>query len=333
MKTYLVDVPVRVNIWIRFDCLKKQFDVLKIARPSVIFVQSDGGRNESEWNEIFKGRELYDKNIDWDCRVYKLYENVNNGMYEMAKKTYGLIWSKVDRCIMLEDDIIPSVSFFQYCAELLEKYKEDQRIECICGMNHLGVYKDVNSDYFFSRQGSIWGYATWKRVFEGRSSLDYVKDEYVKKILKQRTRHNKIAWKRIMGYLEHETYEGHVPGNEFWYEFDMYSQNRLQIIPKYNMISNIGCNEKATNSAELRRIPHGLRKVFNMVIYDINFPIKHPQYVMPDIEYEKERNKIMAYNTPCLLLMRRLEKFILEFRYGNKKHVLKHYIGKVIKRK
>lgn len=128
MKPYLVDVPVKINIWTRPECQRKQFEVIKQARPSILFVTSDGGRNEREWQLIYQNRKIYDEEIDWDCKVYKLYMDHNLGMYAMGEKRTELIWNTVDRCIMLEDDILPSVSFFQYCAELLEKYKDDERI-------------------------------------------------------------------------------------------------------------------------------------------------------------------------------------------------------------
>ena len=132
LKPYLVDVPVRVNIWIRPECQRKQFEVLKQARPSIIFLQSDGGRNEKEWEAIRKNRKIFEEEVDWDCTIHKLYEEENQGLYTMGKKVSKYIWEHVDRCIFLEDDFIPAVSFFQYCAELLEKYKDDTRISCIC---------------------------------------------------------------------------------------------------------------------------------------------------------------------------------------------------------
>lgn len=73
MKEFLIDVPVQINIWIRPECQKKQFEVIKKVRPSILFLVSDGGRNEAEWNAIKINRKLYDENIDWNCKVYKLY--------------------------------------------------------------------------------------------------------------------------------------------------------------------------------------------------------------------------------------------------------------------
>ena len=66
----------------------------------------------------------------------------------MGRKATDFIWQHVDRCIFLEDDQIPAVCFFQYCAELLEKYKNDMRIDRICGMNHLSQCANVLARFF-----------------------------------------------------------------------------------------------------------------------------------------------------------------------------------------
>ena len=71
------------------------------------------------------------------------------------------------------------------------------------------------------------------------------------------------------------------------------------------MICNIGCTEDAAHSLSLNRMPKGIRRVFNMETYELEFPLKHAKYVIPDIEYEKKRNRIMAYNHPFISYMRR----------------------------
>ena len=114
LKPYLVDVPVRLNICIRPESQRKQFEILKEARPSIMFLISDGGRNEREWDAIKQDRALFDNEIDWDCTVYKLYEDENRGLYTMSRKGSELIWSHVDRCIFLEDDHLVSVSYFKF---------------------------------------------------------------------------------------------------------------------------------------------------------------------------------------------------------------------------
>lgn len=330
LKPYLVDVPVRVNIWIRPECQRKQFEVLKQARPSIIFLQSDGGRNEKEWEAIRKNRKIFEEEVDWDCTIHKLYEEENQGLYTMGKKVSKYIWEHVDRCIFLEDDFIPAVSFFQYCAELLEKYKDDTRISCICGMNHLGVYEDASSDYFFSRQGSIWGVANWRRSHELRNpDHPFANDPYTMKLLNQRTRKNPTFRRVIKGYAKGKYFEGHVAGAEFFVEFSMYGHNQLQIIPKKNMICNIGCTENGTHATTWKQTPKGLRKLFNMKTYEMEFPMKHPEYVIPDTFYEKKRNRTIAYNYPLVKFYRRIESALLAIKSGSFFKRLKKKISKL----
>lgn len=315
MKPYLVDVPVSINIWIRPECQQKQFEVIRKARPSILFVTSDGGRNEQEWDIIRQNRKLYDEGVDWDCTVYNLYEEKNNGMYAMGKIRRDFIWEKVDRCVFLEDDQIPSVSFFRFCAEMLEKYKDDTRIAAVCGMNHLGVYDKVNTDYFFSRRGSVWGMGFWRRTCEHYGDFSYKDDPYVVNLLKQRTRHSLITWKQLCGYAQGEYYQGHVAGGEFYIKMQVFGQNQLLIIPKYNLISNIGSTGNSAHAGALKTLPRGIRRVFNMGVYELKFPLKHPNYIIPDVYYEKKRNRIMGTGHPFVQSWRKIERAFLILRY------------------
>lgn len=323
MKPYLVDVPVKINIWIRPECQRKQFEVIRQARPSILFVTSDGGRNDEEWRLIKENRKIYENEIDWDCKVYYIYEDKNNGLYAMDKVRQNYIWKRVDRCVFLEDDQIPSVSFFRFCAEMLEKYKDDTRISMICGMNHLGVYNDVNTDYFFSRRGSIWGIAMWKRTYEQYYDFAYKDDPYVMQCLKQRTKKAKAVWKQICSYARGDYYEGHEAGEEFFLQFASYGQNQVQIIPKYNLISNVGSTGNSAHAGEIHVLPRGIRRVFDMKTYELSFPLKHPKYVMPDINYEKKRNRIMGINHPFVQMWRKAERAFLILRFEGMQALLK----------
>lgn len=315
MKTFAVDVPVAINIWIRPECQRKQFDVIRQARPSVLFVTSDGGRNEEEWKLIYQGRKLYEEGIDWECTVYYLYQDKNRGMYEMGKIRRDFIWSKVDRCIFLEDDQIPSVSFFRFCSEMLDKYKDDLRVLMVCGMNHLGVYDEVNTDYFFSRAGSIWGIGMWRRVYKQSGDFSYKDDSYVMRRLRQATRGKKYVWKSFKGYAKNEFFDGHPAGDEFFLGLASYGQNQLIIVPKYNLISNIGSTGDSAHAGELRTLPRGIRRVFNMKTYELSFPLKHPKYVIEDREYEEKVNRIMGVGHPLVQIWRKAERTFLILRY------------------
>lgn len=327
---FLVDVPVRVNIWIRPELQRKQFDVIRKAKPSIIFLQSDGGRNSDEWEAIHENRKIYEEEVDWECTIHKIFEEKNLGLYEMSIKSTSYIWKHVDRCIFLEDDQIPSISYFNFCAELLEKYKDDLRVDCICGVNILGEYENCSSDYFFSRQGSIWGIATWKRFYDMRdTSFDYAKDPYTYKLLKHNTKYNKTFLNRLTAYPIRKYYEGHIAGAEFFHEFAMYGYNQLQIVPKVNLVSNIGTTENSENADNIEHLPRGIRRVFGMKTYEIEKNLIHPKYVIPDLFYEKIRNKIMGYNKPLIKFYRTLERIIIKIKKGDFKYIMKKFKKKI----
>ncbi len=280
MRPYEVDVPVRVMLWTRPDCLKRQFEVLKKAAPSILFLISDGGRNEREMELIRQSRDIFD-GIDWDCTVHKLYFEENQGMYTMMKHTQKLIWSTVDRCIFLEDDNIPAVSYFKFCAELLEKYKDDPRIEMITGNNVFGTYPDAGPyDYFFTQNGwSIWGTAWWKRSAEGREfPFDYADNEYIKRCIKDNT--SKFWYKKVDGYCKGKLVDNHVPGGEYFHAINSVLNHRLSIVPTKNMISNIGI--QGEHAKHDKRIKTGYEDLFNSKTYELEFPIKHPKYMVDD---------------------------------------------------
>jgi hypothetical protein len=109
---------------------------------SKLFLIQDGARTENvnDLENIAKCREVA-SNIDWPCEIYKNYSEENFGCGQRVNSGLDWVYKHVDRIIILEDNCVPSQAFFPFCEELLEKYKNDDKISQICGMNHLGTYK------------------------------------------------------------------------------------------------------------------------------------------------------------------------------------------------
>lgn len=283
-RPYLVDVPVRVNIWARPQCQRAQFEVLRKACPSIMILQSDGGRNEKEWEAIRQNRKIFDEEIDWECQIYKLYEESNQGLYAMGRKVIEFIWERFDRCIFLEDDYVPAVSFFQYCAELLERYKDDQRIGMITGNNVFTTYPAAEPyDYFFSEEGwSIWGTATWRdRALLGRKyPLPYADNVYIKKCLKSNL--PAFWFKKVKGYCSGELVDGHYPGGEYYQATNSVLFHRVNIIPTKNLICNIGTDG---THAHIKSKKDKDSAFFNLPTFELEFPLRHPEYIIDDKDF------------------------------------------------
>ena len=291
MRGYEVDVPVRVMLWTRPECLKEQFEVLKKAAPSILFLVSDGGRNPEEKKKIEESRKIFE-NIDWECTVHKLYFDENQGMYKMMSYTKEFIWSRVDKCIFLEDDYIPAVSFFRFCAELLEKYKDDERIHMITGHNPFLTYDDAApNDYFFTENGwSVWGTARWRRSEINREyPFDYADNEYIKRCIKSNM--NDFWNKKVEGYCNGKLVDNHVPGGEYFCAVNSVLFHRLTIVPTKNMIKNIGYIGAHASITDIKKAP----SYFGQQTFETEFPIKHPKYVIDDKYYGEKFDKLLGH--------------------------------------
>lgn len=329
-RPFLVDVPVRVNIWIRPWCQRAQFEVLKKACPSIMILQSDGGRNEKEWEAIRQNREIFDNEIDWNCHVYKLYEDSNQGLYAMGGKVSRFIWSRFDRCVFLEDDYVPAISFFRYCTELLEKYKDDYRISRICGLNSVDTWDEATSDYFFSRDGAIWGTATWRRVVKQHdNTFRYGNDHYVMNLLKKNVPY--FVYKMIEGYARNRHYGGHVAGSEFWSFFDAYAFNQLQIIPRRNLICNIGYGEGSAH-ADGARFKGSVPKMMNLPVYEIEFPMSHPQYFIADDDYAKRIERDLGQGSAFVRYQHKIVYYLKLVIHGQIWYIFRKSKNKIVRK-
>ena len=142
MKSALVDVPVLILFFNRPQQLSQVFEQVKKARPSRLFLYQDGARNERDLPGIEACREIVSQ-IDWECEVEQLYQEKNFGCDPSEYISQKWAFSKVDKCIVLEDDDVPSVSFFQFCKEMLDKYEHDTRISMIAGFNPEDITQDM----------------------------------------------------------------------------------------------------------------------------------------------------------------------------------------------
>ena len=126
MNNYQINSPVLLFVFNRPDTLKKVFDIVRQAKPKVLYLVSDGPRShiEGEAHKISQSREVVSQ-VDWDCKVYRLYEDSNKGLYYMMWKSMDSVFKDHDRCIFIEDDVVPNITFFNYMDILLEKYKND----------------------------------------------------------------------------------------------------------------------------------------------------------------------------------------------------------------
>lgn len=124
-----------------------------------------------------------------------------------------------------------------------------------------------------------------------------------------------------------------IPHYESILGSSMHLNHRLNIVPAKNMISNIGISADATHSvADVRMIPGGIRRIFYMDTYELQFPIKHPPYVLQDYEFLNRIDRIMGRGHPLIRIYRKFISIILRLKYKDYKGLKLSFL-KLFKRK
>ncbi len=287
------DVPVFMIFFNRPDTLAEVFAAVKKAKPSKLFLACDGPRkgNKADEEAVALCKQVV-SDIDWDCEVYQNYseENLGCGMRMYS----GIKWAfeYVDRLIILEDDCVPSQSFFPFCKELLEFYKDDVRIHSINAMNHLGVYENTPNSYFFGRS-CCWGWATWKRTWDNVDFyMSFLDDEYALKCVESKYPYYNWATKRGMERKKLLDEGKRLTAWTYQSAMACALYEQVCIIPKYNMITNIGLTENGVHTTNnIRKLPRKSQQYYFTKGYDIDFPLTHPKYVIEDRIYYNEVTK------------------------------------------
>lgn len=317
-----IDIAVLILFFNRPECLRKVFAEVKRARPSRLFLYQDGPRGESDMPGISACREVV-ADIDWECDVRQNYQTVNAGCDPSNYNAQRWAFSLADKCMVFEDDSIPSQAFFPFCKEMLDRYEHDERIFMIAGFNTDEITTDVDSDYFFTSVFSIWGWASWRRVIDKWDATYRFLDDktaltQLRNVIKQR-RYNEDFLRMC--------YSHRASGREYYetiFWAAMVLNSALAIMPSRNMVNNLGPVAGSTHyDSSLAVMPKGLRRIFTMRRFDISFPLHHPPYVIEHTAYKERYYRTQAYGHPFIKIGRSIEELVLNLRRGRFGHIFR----------
>lgn len=305
MDTYRVQSPILLVGFIRYDSICRVFDAIKDVKPTHLYFAVDGPRPDNlvdiEKSSLVKS--IADK-IDWECQLKTNFREKNLGCGPGVKDAIDWFFSFEESGIILEDDVVPTNSFFRYCDELLEEYKNDQRIGMISGNNHFNQHPE-NESYFFSKYMGCWGWATWKRAWENMNhEMTWKNSEYRESVIENKGHNFKSnrMWNAKINLIENNQ----VSAWDWQWYFSLAAQNQLCIFPCKNLVSNIGFGDDATHTS-------GNIKSEYTTSYEIEFPLIHPKFVVPFLNYDANLGKIESNFDQFYLIKRLIPNFILTF--------------------
>ncbi len=261
--------PILFLVFNRPDTTKQVFEAIRKAKPTKLFVAADGPRLDKEGeNEKCEEVRKIATQIDWDCELTTLFREENFGCGKSVSEAITWFFEHVEEGIILEDDCLPAESFFNYCTELLHKYRNDEKIMHIGGSNFQNGIKRGGGDYYFSSIPHIWGWATWKRAWDKYDfTLNGYYDNDCLEMLNNLYRKNHIInyWINIFNAMS----KGMIDTWDYQWHYTLLENNGMSISPNINLVSNIGFGIDATHTIEKNKL------VSDLPIFEIT-NLKHP---------------------------------------------------------
>ncbi len=317
-----MDISVLILFFNRPDALSAVFEQVKKAQPARLFLYQDGPRGERDLAGIEACRKVVEK-IDWTCEVHRKYQERNYGCDPSEYISQKWAFSMTDKCIVLEDDDIPSQSFFTFCKEMLDRYADDKRVSMITGTNYDEVTPGLPYDYFFATTFSISGWASWRRVIDQwDGQYTWLDDEYEVGQLAAYIKERKYQ-KNFIDFCRYHRAKG-VPYYETVFHAAIFFNSGLSIVPRVNLINNLGaCGEGVHLSGTNDTLPKAYRRIFEMKRHELSFPLRHPRFVLENVAYKERMFRIQGWGHPWVKVARSFEELWLNLRRGNLRQIFR----------
>jgi hypothetical protein len=277
----ILSTPILFLIFNRPDVTKLAFNKIREVKPKQLYLAADGPRKhkEGEIDLCKQARDIVLNNIDWDCEIKTLIREENFGCKKAVSSAISWFFENVPEGIILEDDILPDTSFFFFCEGLLKKYRDDERIMTISGVNFLHEWSNNDESYFFGH-GGVWGWATWRRAWAKYDlNIQDWSDVNLKSLINHAIGSNE--WFDYYQKLLDDTYSGNLDAWGIQWLYTVWVNGGLAINPAVNLIKNIGFGADASRTHDTNSPAAKLQS------QTIKFPLKHPKYFVLNVLYLK----------------------------------------------
>lgn len=291
-----VESPVAFFIFNRPLTTARVWQAIANARPKTLLIVGDAAREgkAGEAEKVAAARKIVEQ-VDWPCRVVKNYAGTNMGCKRRISSGLKWVFDEVSEAIILEDDCLPDPSFFSYCDELLDRYRNDERVFSVSGARLNPPRPNARASYYFSKYFACWGWASWRR---SHAKYDVQMSDWPE--FRDQGQLAKFAdlpdeawfWPKKLNRV----YEGGIDTWDFQWQYAAWRQGAMHVIPAVNLVANIGFSSDGTHTKDPSN-PLADLPVHSMLA------VEHPQWMLRD-----KQEDIATYQT-CLGLkgVRRLK--------------------------
>lgn len=241
--------PILFLVFNRPDTTIRVFDKIREYQPELLFIAADGPRinKEDDIPQCAAVREIVDDNIDWPCEVHRLYRKDNLGCRLAVSQAIDWFFENVEEGIILEDDTLPHSDFFPYCTELLDRYRDDDRIMHIGGFNASTGHTQKRYRYWASHHAWIWGWATWRHAWREYDATMSTWDARYYTLSKSFASN----WERAFWLAAWRECRDNPTAADTWdfpWMYTVRSKGAISFLPGGNLVENIGFGQSATHT-------------------------------------------------------------------------------------
>lgn len=282
-----LQVPVVLVSFNRPEHTRRMLAAIRAVAPARLFLLADGPRpgNAADVESCAAVRAALAE-VDWPCEVKRLYRDVNIGA--PASVAYGLDWvfGEVEEAIVLEDDCLPNPDFFRFCAELLERYRDNPDVWMIGGRApNVAPEAFAGASYGFTAFAAIWGWATWRRAWEAHRGRSARHDEgpaagpdmSSSRLLTPGAR-------RYFADVASQSTTVSFGWDSYWV-LSIVAERGLAIVPAANLVVNIGFGAGATNTRGV---------IAGRGLETLDWPLHHPARVELNVAIERYGEQLLT---------------------------------------
>lgn len=273
--------PVLFLIFNRPDTTQRVFEAIRKAQPKRLYVAGDGPRKyrDGESALVSQVRAIATA-VDWDCEIKILFRDENFGCGKAVSQAISWFFENEEMGIIMEDDCLPHPDFWRFCQELLERYKDDERVMAISGDNFQKGPRYSPYSYYFSRYPHVWGWASWARAwkhydFEMRLWSAAKEGKWLQSCFVGELKAG-AYWVKVFDRVAN----GEIDTWDYQWHFVCWVQNGLTILPVANLVSNIGFDSRATHTVDEQN------SIAALPVSSIGFPLEHPPVVVRNAEWD-----------------------------------------------
>lgn len=277
--------PILFLVFNRPSCTEKVFKSISAARPSKLYVAADGPRLDvtNEANVCQEVREIATK-INWDCEVRTLFREQNLGCKNAVSGAIDWFFEHEEEGIILEDDCLPASSFFTFCSQMLQHYRDDEQVMMVSGNNFQDGKIRGDASYYFSSIPHIWGWATWRRAwkfYDKSFGMSNGFSDACVPCIPYEDENIVLSWQ----YAFALTYFKKVNTWDYQWVYTIFSKKGLSIAPQVNLVRNIDLDGGTHTRDAASRI--GFMELGELG--ELVHPSKVRLYELADLyEYEKQ---------------------------------------------